>query len=251
MPVVVALVVLDLACVGYFLSPAGRSRQALQRDYYQLRDQLAAKQQEVLPTRGMDQKLKQASKDIDSFYDHRLPARYSAVSDELGKIAADTGVHYSGVKYDEKDAPIEGLRKLNIEIALSGDYLQEVKFINALERDPMFFLIDGVTLGEQQGNVRLQLKLETYLRSGAAHVVKLGHRRQDEDHHRGSALAGRGDPGGACVFGRRLRTPHLRRQRHALQRSRLRPSMVARRLVAREPICCWPIRWIRLCASIC
>ena len=31
----------------------------------------------------------------------------------------------------------------------------------------MFFLIDGVTLGEQQGNVRLQLKLETYLRGGA------------------------------------------------------------------------------------
>jgi type IV pilus assembly protein PilO len=168
MPVVVALVVLDLACVGYLLSPAGRSRQARQRDYYQLRNQLTAKQQEVLPTRGMDQKLQQASKDIDSFYDHRLPAKYSAISDELGKIAADTGVHYSGVKYDEKDAPIEGLRKLNIEIALSGNYLQEVKFINALERDPMFFLIDGVALGEQQGNVRLQLKLETYLRSGAA-----------------------------------------------------------------------------------
>jgi len=167
MPVVVALGVLVLACVGYLLSPAGRSQKALQRDYYQLRGQLAAKQQEVLPTRGMDQKLLQASKDISGFYDHRLPARYSAVSDELGKIAGDTGVHYSGVKYDEKDAPIEGLRKLSIEIALSGNYLQEVKFINALERDNMFFLIDGVALGEQQGNVRLQLKLETYLRSGA------------------------------------------------------------------------------------
>jgi type IV pilus assembly protein PilO len=71
------------------------------------------------------------------------------------------------VKYDEKDAPIGGLRKLSIEIALSGDYLQEVKFINALERDPMFFLVDGISLGEQQGNVRLQLKLETYLRLGA------------------------------------------------------------------------------------
>ena len=77
-------------------------------------------------------------------------------------------MHFAGLKYDEKDAPIEGLRKLNIEITLSGDYLQEVKFINALERDKMFFLIDGVTLGEQQGNVRLQLKLETYLRSGTA-----------------------------------------------------------------------------------
>ena len=57
---------------------------------------------------------------------------------------------------------------MNVEITLSGAYLQEVKFINALERDKMFFLIDGVALAEQQGNVRLQLKLETYLRGGAA-----------------------------------------------------------------------------------
>ncbi len=167
MPVVIALVILDLACIGYLLSPVGRSRQARQRDYDQLRAQLAAKQQEVLPTRGMDNKLKTASHDITGFYDNRFPARYSVVSEELGKVAADNGIRLTAVKYDDKDAPIEGLRKLQIEVSLSGDYLQEVKFINALERDKMFFLIDGVALGEQQGNVRLQLKLETYLRSGA------------------------------------------------------------------------------------
>jgi type IV pilus assembly protein PilO len=167
MPVVIALAVLDLACVGYLVSPAGRSRQARQREYRALQQQLAAKQQEVLPTRGMDHKLVKASEDISGFYDHRLPAEYSSVSEELGKVATDTGVRLSGIKYEEKPAPIEGLRKLNIEMALSGDYLQEVKFINGLERDKMFFLIDGITLGEQQGNVRLQLKLETYLRSGA------------------------------------------------------------------------------------
>lgn len=168
MPAVIALAVIDLVCIGYLVSPAGRSRQARERDYQELRQQLAAKQQEVLPTRGMDQKLVQASKDITIFYDHRLPTRYSAISEELGKIAADTGVSSSNIKYEEKGAPLEGLRKLNIEIALSGSYLQEVKFINALERSPMFFLIDGIALVEQQGAVRLQLKLETYLRAGAA-----------------------------------------------------------------------------------
>jgi len=167
MPVVIALAIFDLACVGYLVSPAGRSRQARQREYSRLRQQLIAKQQEVLPTRGMDQKLKQASHDIAGFYDTRLPAEYSVVSAELGNIASDTGVHLSGVKYEEKDAPIEDLRKLNMELSISGDYLQEVKFINALERSKMFFLVDGITLGEQQGNVRLQLKLETYMRSGA------------------------------------------------------------------------------------
>ena len=43
MPVVIALAVLDLACIGYLLSPAGRSRQARQRDYYEQRAKLTAK----------------------------------------------------------------------------------------------------------------------------------------------------------------------------------------------------------------
>jgi hypothetical protein len=136
------------------------------REYNELRAQLTAKRLDVAPTRGMDGKLKQASTDIGSFYSDRFPEQYSAVSAELGKLAAEYGVRFASVKYDDKDAPVEGLRRLNMEIALSGDYLQEVKFINALERDKMFFLIDGISLGEQQGAVRLQLKLETYLRSG-------------------------------------------------------------------------------------
>ena len=166
-PVLIALVVIDLACVAYLLSPIGRSREERQRDLGVLKTQLAAKRQEVLPSRGMDGKLKQASTDIGDFYKERFPAQYSSVSEELGKLAAASGVQAAAVKYDDKDAPVEGLRKLNIELALSGSYLQEVKFINALERDKIFFVIGGVTLGEQQGNVRLQLKLETYLRSGA------------------------------------------------------------------------------------
>jgi hypothetical protein len=152
----------------YLVSPAGRSREARERDLATLQAQLAAKRQEVLPTRGMDGKLKQASADITDFYKDRFPAQYSTVSEELGKLAAASGVQITAVKYDDKDAPVEGLRKLNIELALSGSYLQEVTFINALERDKLFFLVDGVTLGEQQGNVRLQLKVETYLRSGVA-----------------------------------------------------------------------------------
>jgi type IV pilus assembly protein PilO len=167
MPVVIALVVLDLACVGFIFSPAGRSRHARQREYAKMREQVFAKQEEVLPTRGINQKLTQASHDITGFYDARFPSEYSAVSAEVGKLASDTGVRLSGVKYEEKDAPIQGIHKLNMEITLSGDYLQEVKFINALERDKTFFLIDGIALGEQQGNVRLQVKLETYMRGGA------------------------------------------------------------------------------------
>jgi type IV pilus assembly protein PilO len=165
-PVIAILALLIIGCLVYILSPAGRSRQTREREYQDLQTEVMAKRQEVLPTRGMDNKLKQASADIDDFYGSRFPAQYSTVAEEIGKVAGETGVHLVAVKYDDKEALVEGLRKLNLEITLSGDYLQEVKFINALERNKIFFLIDGVALGEQQGNVRLQLKLETYLRSG-------------------------------------------------------------------------------------
>jgi hypothetical protein len=42
------------------------------------------------------------------------------------------------------------------------------RFINATERDEMFFIINSVTLGgEPQGPVRLNVKLETYLKVGS------------------------------------------------------------------------------------
>ncbi len=46
MPAVIVLALLDLACIGYLVSPAGRSRQARQREYLELHQQLVAKQQE-------------------------------------------------------------------------------------------------------------------------------------------------------------------------------------------------------------
>ncbi len=165
----IALAVLDLACVGYLLSPAGRSRQARQRDYHELRAATGRQAAGSAAHARHGSEAEAGVADIDGFYDHRFPARvFRGVGGAGQGRRATPACTLAAVKYDEKDAPIEGLRKLNIEIALSGDYLQEVKFINALERDKMFFLIDGIALGEQQGNVRLQLKLETYLRAGAA-----------------------------------------------------------------------------------
>ena len=167
LPVVVGLLAVVLACVGYLLSPAGRSRAARERDLTQLQAQLADKHQEVLPTRGMDGKLKKASDDITGFYQDRFPAQYSAVSEQLGKLASTSGVQITGIKYEDKDTPVEGLRKLNVELALSGSYLQEVKFINALERDKMFFTVKSLQLSNEQqsSNVKLALKTQTFLRN--------------------------------------------------------------------------------------
>ena len=70
--------------------------------------------------------------------------------------------------------PVEDLHKLYIEIALSGDYLQEVKFINGLERDKMFFLIDGDYVGRATGERSSAIEAGNLSARGSAEVVKLG-----------------------------------------------------------------------------
>ena len=43
-----------------------------------------------------------------------------------------------------------------------------VRFINALERDKLLFIVNSIQLGDAQGGtVKLQLKMQTYLKGGA------------------------------------------------------------------------------------
>jgi type IV pilus assembly protein PilO len=128
---------------------------------------LKAKRSESLPLRGMDKKLVQAETDLAAFYRDRFPEQASAVPEELGKLAGSSGVRVTEARYTS-EAGAAGLQRVSMDATLAGDYLQVVKFLNALERDRMFFVIDEVTLNEQQGGgVRLQLKLETYLKGRA------------------------------------------------------------------------------------
>ncbi len=60
------------------------------------------------------------------------------------------------------------LQPMEMEYDLSGNYTALAKFINALERDEMFFIIKSVTLGgEPRGTVKLNLKLDTYLKAAS------------------------------------------------------------------------------------
>lgn len=167
--VAIVLVVLDVAAVGFLVSPLGRSRTAREADYANARRELQIKMRDAVPLRGMDKKLDLARQEIAAFYRDRFPAQYSAVSSELGKVAAQTGVRISQISYDPKPAEVPRLQQVGINANLDGDYLQVVKFINALERDKMFFMVKSLTLAQEQGGmVRLEMRLETYLRSEGA-----------------------------------------------------------------------------------
>jgi type IV pilus assembly protein PilO len=121
------------------------------------------------PLEGLDEKLAQATKDADKFYKQRLPFAYSEVAGELGVLKNKQGVKLTRVQYAEApvmDGTAGALTEVRMDASLSGDYRPLVLFINGLERDKMFFMIQSLTLtGQQSGTVGLRLKLTTYLRS--------------------------------------------------------------------------------------
>jgi type IV pilus assembly protein PilO len=120
------------------------------------------------PLRGLDAKLARATEEADRFYRLRLPATDSEWAGELGLLTKRHNVRFARGAYLYKPmlAGSAGeLTQVQIDASLSGDYKPLIEFINSLERDKMFFVIDSVILtGQQSGTVNLRLRLRTYLR---------------------------------------------------------------------------------------
>lgn len=165
----ITMALVDVAAVALYFSPVIGSEPSRRAQMQQLWLELQQKTREVQPLAGLDKKIPVAHKQIEGFYKSRLPGEDSDISANLGKLASETGVKIGTVKYDMKDTQVLGLQPVHLEADVAGDYLQLVRFLNALERDPMFFLVDSVQLGgAQEGVVKLQMKAETYLKVGAA-----------------------------------------------------------------------------------
>jgi type IV pilus assembly protein PilO len=161
--VVGTLVAIDLAAIVLLLSPYAGSQASRQAQMRQL--WLDLKGRETAPWRGLDKKIPEAKQQIADFYHDRFPSGYSEISNSVDKIASESGVRISSEKYDQKEAEIDNVQLVEIQADVSGDYLQLVRFINTLERSKLFFIVKDLQIaGEQSGQVKLQIKFETYLR---------------------------------------------------------------------------------------
>jgi hypothetical protein len=153
------------AAALYLALPVGASNAELSNDLKQSTREVEIKEKQAAPLRGLPEKLVKTNEDIRKFYRNRLPQHQSDVSEELGKLASREGVTLSDVKYENFDTDVPELRAVVVESQLSGEYSRIAKFINAVERDDMFLMVDSLTLDDQKGGaVRLQLKFGTCLR---------------------------------------------------------------------------------------
>jgi type IV pilus assembly protein PilO len=156
-----------LAAVVYF-SPLVGSAETRRQELNQLQAELNIKTRQVAPLQNLPDKVVLASHQIGDFYKKRFPAQESQILTEFGKLASANGVTIEQGKYKVKDEETGRVQPVEMEWDVSGNYTSLAKFINALERDDMFFIINSVTLGgEPQGLVKLNVKLETYLKAGS------------------------------------------------------------------------------------
>jgi len=159
-----------------------------QNDEALAQQQIMLKSAEIAarPLQGLDVKLASASEKADQFYLERLPFSYSEIAAELGVLKDSTRVRLSRINYSQPAptgssngkraadgpggtyVPSTGKNQLTevlMDASLTGDYRSLVEFINGLERDKVFFLIDGITLtGQQTGQVSLRIRITTFLR---------------------------------------------------------------------------------------
>ncbi len=162
----VVMAVVDVVALAVYISPLVGSAESRRQELTGLQGELVLKTRQVAPLENLPQKVQLASKQIADFYKRRFPEHNSEILTEIGKLAAADGVNIEQAKYKVGDEGPGKLMPVEMEADFSGNYTALARFINALERDDMFFIINSVTLGgQQQGPVKLNVKLETYLKA--------------------------------------------------------------------------------------
>lgn len=163
------LLAADLGAGAMLLSPAGRSRTARLQEFEHLRVERQEKSLAAAPAKDIDQKIEEARLQEISFVQEHLPHRYSDISENIARLATETGVSVTDVKYTEgasnKSLPA-GYTAINISLTLHGGYEQDMRFINAIERQKQLLLINGVSFGGMQSDkLIVSMNLSTYARS--------------------------------------------------------------------------------------
>src|SRR5579864_6953371 len=158
------LLAVDAGMVTYLFWPGSN----LRAEEQQLRQQYLVTARQVEPLRGIEKKLEDTRANLKTFYDQRVLGHWSQISNELHKLAQENGVSLQAIKYKADDSGLPNLQTVTIETGIAGDYLKIVRFINALERDKLLFVINVIALrGQTGGTVELQINFETFLKEAA------------------------------------------------------------------------------------
>jgi len=130
--------------------------------------ELKAMELQTAPLRGLDKRVEKSREQVRAFFDKRIPPNYSTISSRIGTIEVASGVRLTRVQYTQGE-PGSDLTKISMDSSITGEYPAIMRFINSLERDSIFFVIEDMTLtGQQGGTVSLRMQVSTWLRPADA-----------------------------------------------------------------------------------
>jgi Tfp pilus assembly protein PilO len=155
----------DVVALALYFSPLVGSEGSRRMELHRLQADLTTKMHQVAPLRDLPKKVVIANQQIADFYKNRFPQENSDIPTEIGKLATANDVKIEQGRMKLREEMVDGLQPVLMEYNLAGNYVSLAKFINAAERDGMFFIINNVSLnGEGQGPVKLAVKMETFLK---------------------------------------------------------------------------------------
>ncbi|MGH9560526.1 MAG: hypothetical protein ACRD3S_03645 [Terracidiphilus sp.] len=123
---------------------------------------------QTAPLRDIDKRVEKTRKQVEDFYKKRIPPNYSSIDARINELQVASGVRLTRVQYTQGEQG-PGLTEITMDASISGEYSAIMKFVNSIERDPMFFIVRAMALTSQQGGlVNLRLRVSTWLRPADA-----------------------------------------------------------------------------------
>jgi type IV pilus assembly protein PilO len=165
MAILVGFNVLALGALVYMWV---RGTSALPDEFTQLHQQVVNRKGAVVGPEVVTQRVKESREQIAKFYEDRLPRNSSTIFESLGSLARENRVNLTQASYKVDQTDMPNVSQVEITADLNGDYAQTMRFINALEREKLFFIVDGVNLAEQEGGrVKLNIRIQAFMKGQA------------------------------------------------------------------------------------
>jgi hypothetical protein len=171
----VLLAVVNVLVFALALKPVG-ARAREQRDTLQrLQEDQQARGAALARLREIISLLDAARTDDAAFYQEKFLPRnegFSIIMEELDKVAKANNVNKGSVAYSLGEVPGRPeINQVEITTTVDGEYAHIVQFVNALERNRLFLLIDSIGVGAGGGTtpgqprtVKLSLRLAAFFR---------------------------------------------------------------------------------------
>jgi Tfp pilus assembly protein PilO len=172
------LLAINLVFFVLLLKPAGQRAEQQRQQVEELRKQMQSHRDAAAALHSIAGNLDVSSREGSDFYAQKFlpkPTGFSIVMEEVDRAARANNVRKGSVSYGlGAVAGRPDLEQVDITTVVDGDYGNVVRFINAVERSPLFLIIDSISAGAgttgapgmpaTARGVRLSIRLVTFFK---------------------------------------------------------------------------------------